>query len=306
MLDRVCLPCQGVEKNRRRKKSFTGFCTTIVVGPILAYIMYAIISTVRVPLVKAAAKQRLDTVDFRGLVMEIDACSVYMGELASGEVETAVLKGWFVEPASTGVYLLRVVTKDAQVTDELTYDVAAGTWVLHIVDGRPSASRVDNPFDCQVYLLVSKQYTSGWPNSPLTLPSIAISTFSAEKTRVLRKDLWSDDVWSGKFRPPVAPATAYYPNRTAAATPAAAPPGQSAVVRELAFARETLQSSINYGGVSSRAVDGNPNGYYANGSCTYTQEQPNPWWQAPARHRQATIAARTHTRARAHTHTHTY
>jgi hypothetical protein len=100
---------------------------------------------------------------------------------------------------------------------------------------------------------------------------------------VIRKDLWSDAVWAGNFRPPAAAAaatTAYSPNQTFAAAAGTNLPGHSAVVRELAFARESLQSSLNYGGVSSRAVDGNPNAYYANGSCTHTQEQPNPWWQA--------------------------
>jgi hypothetical protein len=38
-------------------------------------------------------------------------------------------------------------------------------------------------------------------------------------------------------------------------------------------------SSEIYGGVATRAVDGNPDGDYNNGSVTHTQESVNPWWE---------------------------
>lgn len=36
-------------------------------------------------------------------------------------------------------------------------------------------------------------------------------------------------------------------------------------------------SSVNLGGVASRAVDGNTNGNYSNNSCTHTQDENDPW-----------------------------
>ena len=47
----------------------------------------------------------------------------------------------------------------------------------------------------------------------------------------------------------------------------------------LAFGKQTNQSSVEFGGVSSRAVDGISNtDYYAN-SCTHTGKELNPWWR---------------------------
>ena len=47
----------------------------------------------------------------------------------------------------------------------------------------------------------------------------------------------------------------------------------------LAFGKQTNQSSVSFGGVSSRAVDGISNtDYYAN-SCTHTDREYNPWWR---------------------------
>ena len=47
----------------------------------------------------------------------------------------------------------------------------------------------------------------------------------------------------------------------------------------LAFGKQTDQSSVNFDGVSSRAVDGISNtDYYAN-SCTHTDRELNSWWR---------------------------
>ena len=47
----------------------------------------------------------------------------------------------------------------------------------------------------------------------------------------------------------------------------------------LAFGKQTNQSSVEFGGVSSRAVDGISNtDYYAN-SCTHTDIELNSWWR---------------------------
>ena len=47
----------------------------------------------------------------------------------------------------------------------------------------------------------------------------------------------------------------------------------------LAFGKQTDQSSVNFDGVSSRAVDGISNtDYYAN-SCTHTDKELNSWWR---------------------------
>ncbi|XP_022777753.1 uncharacterized protein LOC111319202, partial [Stylophora pistillata] len=47
----------------------------------------------------------------------------------------------------------------------------------------------------------------------------------------------------------------------------------------LAFRKQTEQSSVQYGGVSSRAVDGISNPSYNAGSCTHTGRDYNPWWR---------------------------
>lgn len=46
----------------------------------------------------------------------------------------------------------------------------------------------------------------------------------------------------------------------------------------LAQGKPTEQSSDGWGGVSSRAVDGNTNGSYGGGSVTHTNVQAQPWW----------------------------
>ena len=47
----------------------------------------------------------------------------------------------------------------------------------------------------------------------------------------------------------------------------------------LAFGKQTDQSSVNFDGVSSRAVDGISNtDHYAN-SCTHTDRELNSWWR---------------------------
>merc|ERR1712156_769981 len=45
-----------------------------------------------------------------------------------------------------------------------------------------------------------------------------------------------------------------------------------------ALDKPTVQSSTSHGGVSSRAVDGNTNGNWRNGSVTHTPNMSNPSW----------------------------
>ncbi|XP_078353730.1 uncharacterized protein LOC144638391 [Oculina patagonica] len=47
----------------------------------------------------------------------------------------------------------------------------------------------------------------------------------------------------------------------------------------LAFGKQTNQSSTDQGGVSSRGVDGNSATNYNEASCTLTQSENNPWWR---------------------------
>ena len=43
--------------------------------------------------------------------------------------------------------------------------------------------------------------------------------------------------------------------------------------------KNTRQSSTGYGGLSSRAVDGNSNSQWRGRSCTHTNRQRNAWWR---------------------------
>lgn len=54
-----------------------------------------------------------------------------------------------------------------------------------------------------------------------------------------------------------------------------------AEIINVAYRKSTSQSSIDLGGDSSRAVDGNTNGYFPNNSTTQTKNEsaPPPWWQ---------------------------
>ena len=49
-------------------------------------------------------------------------------------------------------------------------------------------------------------------------------------------------------------------------------------VTNLALNKPTWQHSTKYGGVASRAVDGNPNPHYGDGSCTHTYRHTYPTW----------------------------
>lgn len=48
--------------------------------------------------------------------------------------------------------------------------------------------------------------------------------------------------------------------------------------RNLAYGKPTTQSSTAYGGISSRAVDGNASGNYDTGSVTHTDSAGESWW----------------------------
>ncbi|GMH44734.1 hypothetical protein BSKO_12686 [Bryopsis sp. KO-2023] len=54
-----------------------------------------------------------------------------------------------------------------------------------------------------------------------------------------------------------------------------------APIREqlVSFKKPTKQSSVGWGGVPARAVDGNRNSVYGAGSCTHTTFMAKPWWQ---------------------------
>ena len=47
----------------------------------------------------------------------------------------------------------------------------------------------------------------------------------------------------------------------------------------LAYQKKTNQSSIDFEGVSSRAVDGNSNTNWYDGSCVHTTSEKQPWWR---------------------------
>ncbi|GMH44704.1 hypothetical protein BSKO_12656 [Bryopsis sp. KO-2023] len=51
------------------------------------------------------------------------------------------------------------------------------------------------------------------------------------------------------------------------------------VEKLVSLKKHTVQSTTDFGGKSSRAVDGNKNSNYFAGSCTHTRKQKNPWWQ---------------------------
>jgi cytochrome c peroxidase len=50
-------------------------------------------------------------------------------------------------------------------------------------------------------------------------------------------------------------------------------------VTNIALGKTTTQSSTAAGGLSARAVDGNTNGVYTNGSITHTSHDTNAWWK---------------------------
>ncbi|MCH6257718.1 discoidin domain-containing protein [Puniceicoccaceae bacterium K14] len=54
---------------------------------------------------------------------------------------------------------------------------------------------------------------------------------------------------------------------------------QSAGSGNLALNRNATQSSTSFGGVASRAVDGDTNGIYNQNSVTHTSSEANPWWE---------------------------
>eukprot|EP00554_Chaetoceros_debilis_P010147 CAMPEP_0194107564 /NCGR_PEP_ID=MMETSP0150-20130528/7428_1 /TAXON_ID=122233 /ORGANISM="Chaetoceros debilis, Strain MM31A-1" /LENGTH=851 /DNA_ID=CAMNT_0038796017 /DNA_START=95 /DNA_END=2650 /DNA_ORIENTATION=- len=63
-------------------------------------------------------------------------------------------------------------------------------------------------------------------------------------------------------------------------TPVPAPPVTKAEPENVAIGKPTTQSSTEFGGVSSRAVDGNTSGHIKDNSITHTgRMQQNRWWQ---------------------------
>ena len=48
---------------------------------------------------------------------------------------------------------------------------------------------------------------------------------------------------------------------------------------DLALNQPTDQASVIFGGVASRAVDGDSNTDWSSGSCMHTKEEKDPWWR---------------------------
>ena len=48
---------------------------------------------------------------------------------------------------------------------------------------------------------------------------------------------------------------------------------------DIALKKTTAQSSTDFNGFSSRAVDDNLQPYYDDKSCTHTKNEQNPWWR---------------------------
>ena len=64
-----------------------------------------------------------------------------------------------------------------------------------------------------------------------------------------------------------------------ATTATIATAGTTSTSADLALNQPTSESSLGYGGVPSRAVDGNTDGVYGDNSVTHTGTDANSWWQ---------------------------
>ncbi len=53
----------------------------------------------------------------------------------------------------------------------------------------------------------------------------------------------------------------------------------SVLIGNIARGKPTKQSSTGFGGVPSRAVDGNKNNQWGGRSCTHTNKDRKPWWR---------------------------
>lgn len=57
------------------------------------------------------------------------------------------------------------------------------------------------------------------------------------------------------------------------------PQKPSGLIMNLALGQQAEQSSLGYGGLPERAVDGNTDGHYHAGSVSHTGYEQSPWWQ---------------------------
>ena len=65
-----------------------------------------------------------------------------------------------------------------------------------------------------------------------------------------------------------------------------------------ALRKPAIQSTIYYGAVASRAVDGNSNRYYSGSSCSHTlTDKPTPWWRVDLQQRIAVTHVKIANRA---------
>ena len=68
-------------------------------------------------------------------------------------------------------------------------------------------------------------------------------------------------------------------NKTSSITWIENPADTTEAIENLAIWGTASQSSTNHDGVASRAIDGDTNGAFGQGSVTHTQSEDNPWWQ---------------------------
>ena len=78
--------------------------------------------------------------------------------------------------------------------------------------------------------------------------------------------------------PIITPIPVITPTPTLTEPPVIEPPTIEPAIN-LALGKQATQSSVDYGGISSRAIDGNTDGNYNSDSVTHTQTENQPWWQ---------------------------
>jgi len=155
-------------------------------------------------------------------------------------------------------------TAEGEFIDNLEWGVAtrsadASAEYLHVLNPPSGATlTIDAPADGRVYIHAINYRTGNE------------CTFSQTGTK-LTITLHPEDSWHDVDA--VIKLTPY------GYTPTYNPPIYPPAPENVAFSGAATQSTTDYGGIASLAIDGNTNGKYNAGSVTHTETEANPWWQ---------------------------
>jgi hypothetical protein len=190
---------------------------------------------------------------------------------------TGLAAEYFNNPSLTGVPVLQRIEavnfdwSTASPGTGVAVDNFSVRWIGHVVVPSTGAYQFQTVSDDGVRLTVNGvQLINNWTDHPSTTDtSNTINLVAGTKYQVVMEFYERSGAAIAKLLWKTPGQTSY----------TAIPKANLFAVTNLAQDKVSSQSSVGYGGLASRAVDGNTNGNWGANSVTHTNADANAWWQ---------------------------